>query len=303
MSVINLQFIAYIPKSLGKSLLSYFKFDPKFNPKVMTNYDEFKRKLEGIDRRNYKWLPEPGNLISHYYFATDEADFHNSHNDHSVRLSVNMNIDIAKIGSFTRFDESDIFRHSCGNSNQHSDDSHRVEAYIRPTRAYYDYAQAGNYPTDIQYEGICGDRKSQTAVERPLKKSIRNTFSGKYFIQPGTRLREDSTIIEASASAEYPFLEYVAPKIDFKIAAKLYLNGNTVEITVDGEHNDFPAYELLIDNKVVYNYDPSKYGYTGPTPYNLGMASTHFHASKTIGLTYWQVKAIQDSKMMNLFAR
>ncbi len=32
---INIKFQAYIPKSLGKSLLSYFQFDPRFNPKVM----------------------------------------------------------------------------------------------------------------------------------------------------------------------------------------------------------------------------------------------------------------------------
>jgi hypothetical protein len=36
--------------------------------------------------------------------------------------------------------------------------------------------------------------------------------------------------------------------------------------------------ELIIGNRIVYNYDPSKHGYDGPTPYNLGMASTKFRA-------------------------
>jgi hypothetical protein len=305
MHTINIKFQAYIPKSLGKSLLSYFQSDPRFNPREMSNYNEFKGRLENADRQGYNWLPEPGSFATNYFFATDNANFHNSHSKHTVRLELNMNLEIAKIGRFTLFDQNDIFNHSpCGNSKQHSDKSHRIEAFIRNVPLYYGNSVTGVVPTGMKYEGVCSsDLQSQTSEEKPLKKSIRNTVSGSYFSQQGKSVKEDTTIIEASASAGYPFLKHVAQDIDFKIVAKLYLNGNTVQISIDGEHNDFPAYELLIDNQVIYNYDPTKHGYSGPTPYNLGMASTKFRKSKSIHLPDWQVKSIEQSKEKKQYGR
>ena len=44
-----------------------------------------------------------------------------------------------------------------------------------------------------------------------------------------------------------------------------------MEITINGEHNDFPAYELLVDNKSIYSYNPADHGYTGPNPHNLNV--------------------------------
>jgi hypothetical protein len=298
MHTINIKFQAYIPKSLGKSLLSYFQSDSRFNPRDMLNYGEFKRNLENADRKGCKWLPEPGNFASNYFFATDNANFHNSHSEHHVRLELNMNLEIARIGRFTLFDHNDIFNHSpCGNSKQHSDESHRIEAFIRnKVPLYYGGSETGVVPIGMKYEGVCSGLQSLASEEKPLKKSIRNTVSGTYFSQQGKSVKEDTTIIETSASAGYPFLEHIAQNIDFKIVAKLYLNGKTVQISIDGEHNDFPAYELLIDNQVIYNYDPTKHGYSGPTPYNLGMASTKFRKSKSIYLDNWQVKSIEQSK-------
>ncbi|EKT3967164.1 hypothetical protein NTJ12_002246 [Flavobacterium psychrophilum] len=305
MHTINIKFQAYIPKSLGKSLLSYFQSDSRFNPRDMLNYGEFKRNLENADRHGYKWLPEPGNFASNYFFGTDNVNFHNSHSKHDVRLSLNMNLEIARIGRFTLFDQNDIFYHSsCGNNNQHSDKSHRIEAFIRnKVPLYYGGSETGVVPTGMKYEGVCNGSQSLASKEKPLKKSIRNTVSGTYFSQQGKSVKEDTTIIEASASAGYPFLEHFAQDIDFKIVAKLYLNGKTVQISIDGEHNDFPAYELLIDNQVIYNYDPTKHGYSGPTPYNLGMASTKFRSSKSIHLDDWQVKSIEQSKEKNQYGR
>ncbi|MCF6350952.1 MAG: hypothetical protein L3J23_07995 [Flavobacteriaceae bacterium] len=43
---LRITFQAYIPKSLGKPLIEYFKNHKHFNPKDMINYDEFKRKLQ-----------------------------------------------------------------------------------------------------------------------------------------------------------------------------------------------------------------------------------------------------------------
>lgn len=304
MYTINIKFQAYIPKSLGKSLLSYFQSDSRFNPRDMLNYDEFKRNLENADRHGYKWLPEPGNFASNYFFATDNTNFHNSESVHSVRLGLNMNLEIARIGRFTLFDQTDIFNHACGNSKQHSDESHRIEAFIRNVPLYYGGSKTGVVPTGMKYEGVCSrEIEGETSEETPLKKSIQNTVSGSYFSQQGKSVKEDTTIIGASASAGYPFLKRVAQNIDFKIVAKLYLNGNSVQVSIDGEHNDFPAYELLIDNQVIYNYDPTKHGYSGPTPYNLGMASTKFRVSKSIHLPDWQVKSIKQSKEKKQYGR
>src|SRR5688572_27388653 len=225
MKTIEIKFIAYIPKSLGKPLSSYFLNDPLFKPKMISNYQEFKRKLEDADKQSYTWLPEPGNMLSHYYFGTDEVNSSHTHNNHTVRLSVNMSLKIDKIGNYTLNDSHDIFRHPCGNSNQHSDASHRIEAYIRPKLQYYGQGKSGAFAKDLKYEGICGPILHQTSIEDPLKKNIYSTVSGTYFIQPGNRVRKDSTIIEASASAAYPFLEKVAQNIDFTIKAKIYLKG------------------------------------------------------------------------------
>jgi predicted RNA-binding protein Jag len=282
---INIKFQAYIPKSLGKSLLSYFQFDPRFNPKVMLNYYEFKQQLEQADRKGFKWLPEPGNFISNYFFATDNADFHNLHNEHTGRLSINMNFDVAKIGSFSIFDSNEIFKHYCGISKQHSDASHRIEAFIKNDKAHDFFGDS----KDIKYKGICSSIKYKTSEEKILNKSIQNTMTGSYFSQQGTKVKEDTSIIEASAAAGYPFIKFVAPDIDFKIQVKLYHNGNSVEITVKGEHNDFPAYELIIDNKVIYNYNPSNFGYnSGPNPYNLAWASTRFSRTVLKSLNNWE---------------
>ena len=285
---INIKFQAYIPKSLGKSLLSYFQFDPRFNPKVMLNYYEFKQQLEQADRKGFKWLPEPGNFISDYFFATDNADFHNLHNKHTGRLSINMNFDVAKIGCFSIFDSNEIFKHSCGISKQHSDASHRIEAFIRNDTDNNEQHNSGGLIHE-KYKGVCKHILTAFSEEKLLNKSIQNTMTGSYFSQQGTKVKEDTSIIEASAAAGYPFIKFVAPDIDFKIQVKLYHNGNSVEITVKGEHNDFPAYELIIDNKIIYNYNPSNFGYnSGPNPYNLVLASTKFSRTVLKSLNNWE---------------
>ncbi len=282
MSNILINFTAYIPKSLGKPLLSYFKNNPVFKPELMPNYYEFKSKLEAIDREGYYWLPEPGNFVTSNYFATDKVDFHKLHTDeHTGRLSVALSIDSDKIGRYAVFETSSIFKHQqhndSNNSNQHSDESHKVQAYIKTNLRHDEfYARDSLSIVDTKFEGICSPMFSKRSKERPLKTRLENKVSGLYFTMPGKSVNNDTTVLEVSASAGYPFLETFSPNIDFSLQVALYLNRKTVEITIDGEHNDFPAYELLIENQSIYNYNPSDYGYTGPTPYNLGYATRKF---------------------------
>lgn len=63
--------------------------------------------------------------------------------------------------------------------------------------------------------------KPKKSYDNLFTKKIRNTNRGKYWTQRGARIKEDTTIIEASASAGYPFVK-LSPNIDFKITAKLY---------------------------------------------------------------------------------
>ena len=188
-----------------------------------------------------------------------------------------MNIRTAKIGKFTLLDLDDVFKHSSGNSGQYSDASHRVRAFIKPASVYSGETFS---PSNMKFEGICGNIETKKSYDNIFTKKIRNTISGKYWTQRGARVKEDTTIIEASASAGYPFVK-LSPNIDFKITAKLYRNGNSINITINGEHDNFPAYELIVSNRVLYNYDPSRKGYTGPNLYNLN-TTTYFNASQNI---------------------
>ena len=91
---LNFTLQAYIPKSLGRPLLSYFQNLPYFNSKQLTNYDQFKSNLESMDRLGGTWLPEPFPMTSRF-FMTDDSDFHKNHTKHSYRLRVKGKLDLA----------------------------------------------------------------------------------------------------------------------------------------------------------------------------------------------------------------
>ena len=59
----------------------------------------------------------------------------------------------------------------------------------------------------------------------------------------------------------------VAPHIDYdwKLRIKKNLN-NKLEIIGAGNHDGFPAYELYVQEILIYGYDPRK---TGETPWSL----------------------------------
>ena len=307
MSDILISLKAYIPKSLGKPLLSYFKNNPDFKPEILSNYKEFKDKLESKDIKEYNWLPEPGNFVTDNYFATDKADFHKLHTDeHTDRLSINLCIDTSKIGTYSNNDISNILKHPIHedsiNSNQHSDDSHSIKAYIKKPNSFDDSIGTKlNSPAGLKFVGVCTPIASKRSLEKKLNPLIKNKLSGTYFTMQGSKVKNDTTVITVSASGGYPFLETLAPSIDFSISVSLYLNNRTVEISIDGEHNDFPAYQLLVDNKSIYNYNPSDYGYTGPTPYNLGYASTKFTSKLQKQLSYLEINESMFKNKKNPF--
>ena len=297
MKPIQITLQAYIPKSLGKSLRSYFDKNILFDRRLLSNYDSFKRELESYDKTGFTWLPEPGSFASDCFFATDNQDFHDKkHGVHTGRLSINLNIKPEKIGRYSLLDKSDVFTHSkhsksSGNGSQHSDESHRVQAYIKKIAFNMDSPRSSSQ--DI-YMGVITKYPSIRSDESTLEDiSISNTYSGYYFTQKNRKPDYDTSVIKASASAPYPYLKYVAPSIDMNITVKAYLNisSKTVIVTIEGEHNKFPAYELLVNNEVLYSYFPK--GHSGPTPINLGQSKT-FLSTYYMKLSDWDMETLKQ---------
>ena len=288
---ISIQFQAYIPKSLGKSLLSYFEDQSSFN--LLSNKEEFIRKLKAKDFGNVTWLPEPFNSLSDYYFATDDVDFHNHHSEHTSRLSLHAEIKPEKIGNYNLTDIN--FKHKRhknmgGFNSQHSGDSHRVHAYIkRVSKGHIDTGTTFIDSGEFEYIGICSDSiDSMISLEAPLDVSIFNSKES-YFSSENN----DVTTIKVKGSANYPFLGIIAPNIDFELSIVLHknLDSKSITINVSGSHNEFPAYELIINDCVAYKYNPAIIGYTGPSLYNLSV-SKYFSARESIRLDECQVNEL-----------
>ncbi|CAA0164114.1 hypothetical protein NACSLCCMFF_140002 [Tenacibaculum maritimum] len=285
---LSIKFQAFIPKSLGKPLLSYFENTNRF--KLLDNKEEFVRQLSSFDIEKHTWLPEPGSLSN--YYATDNVEMYNHHSEHSTRLAINAEIDLTKIGNYSF--KNEIFKHfshldgTMGNNNdQHSGKSHQVKAYIKRIPFYDDTPRASNKD---MYIGVCSKVHSDRSDEAPLDISIsnskRHSFSDK---------GNDTTKIKVSASAGYPFAEPFSPNIDFELGIELFknLSNKSINIEVKGWHNDFPAYELIIADRVVYTHNPSDYGYTGPGFGNL-TKSRDFYKTNTISLNDWEVRGLKE---------
>jgi len=279
MKLISIIFQAYIPAELGKPLIDYFKDNPSFSPNLLSNYNEFRSNLLGTQTQGMKWIPEPitGALASRY-FSTDDSNFHSGkHKGHTARLKLEGTIDLSKVGKFSLFDISTMFydKHNgrLSKDTQHSDESHCVAASI----GYDHYSRIGNIaiPTG-KPKGFFEKSKPQRSKELQLNVQLKNDITGQYFAKKGTSLTSlyDTTTIKVSGSAGYPYLEPLSPNIDLSLKIKLVKTGSNVLITIEGEHNKFPAYELVINNNVMYNYNPAKHGYKGPSPINLSQSAT-----------------------------
>lgn len=277
MDAVNITFQAYIPYNLGKPLISYFEGDPRFSPDLMVNYTEFKSNLMTANMYGCNWIPEPvtGTLLKRF-FATDDAAFHNkNHKTHTARLKLEGNIDLTKVGRFTQFDAKSIFfdKHNPKRPvyTQHSDLSRCITAGI----GYEQLVHAGNFVAHgNKWKGFFKASLPERSTELATDIKLKNDITGPYFAAAGTPASAlcDTTIIDVSGSAGYPYLEPLSPNIDLSLKIKLIKRGNTVLVIIEGTHNKFPAYELLIDNNLIYSYNPVQHGYKGPTPFNLNQS-------------------------------
>lgn len=288
---ISIKFRAFIPKSLGRSLLSYFERDHRFNQ--LGNKAAFIRRLRIQDNKGVTWLPEPLiGAINQCYFATDNVDFHHPRSKHSVRLGFHAKIEPQKIGNYRITDR--IFVHHehengwGGINSQHVGVSRRVRAYI--TRIPFYSGTPRTSDKDV-YVGVCDDTiEPKRSDEDPLKFFINNSKS-----VHSSSEGNDTTTIQVAASSGYPFLEPAAVNIDFDLQIELHKNitNKSIDVHVRGSHNYFPAYELSIGHNIRYNHNPANYGHTGPTPINLSM-SKNFSATDWIRLANWQVREVQQ---------
>lgn len=267
MTPFNIKFQAYIPKNLGEPLLSYFKNDPRFHPDRMTNYEGFRGELTSLNVISHYWLPEPvfGPLID-TYCAIDNDIFHRRgrhSTNHSARLVVDLCIEPSKIGEYSILDKHRFLRHKGHGDNitgimgnQHFDNSHRVRAYIRPAKRHIATPTSG--PVPLKYEGVCNLVQTKRAEETPLDVKVRNEKSDTMGYH-NTKV-SDTTIFDISASGGYPFFpKWMVANIDFDFAIRVHLDkrNNTVNIMVNGKHDMFPAYELLVDDSVIYAHAAS----------------------------------------------
>jgi RHS repeat-associated protein len=88
-----------------------------------------------------------------------------------------------------------------------------------------------------------------------------------------------TTRIETGAGASYPFSSF-APSInlDMSFAITRYRDGS-VGLIITGSHNEFPAYEIIVNGKVVYEDYPTS---SGPGLGNLGLFWDDFGFRVTI---------------------
>lgn len=269
----NITFQAYIPKNLGQPLLNYFANDSRFHPDRMKNYQEFRRMLTSSDIVKHRWLREAVyNSLYDTYCAIDDGIFHSKgnsrHPNHSTRLQVDLRIDPDKIGNHFSVDKMWYLPHQAhadGTAgNQHSGESHQVQAYIRDITTSYGVSPLGlTAPSYKKHEGICGRVQIERSAENPIQVTVWDKKSNSLCHRRPSK-KMDSTRFDITASAGYPFIKK-AFHINFNFTVDVHLaeRSNTVHINVEGTHDKFPAYELLVDDTIIYTHAHTSLGFAG----------------------------------------
>jgi len=74
--------------------------------------------------------------------------------------------------------------------------------------------------------------------------------------------RERRTVtLTIDGAASNPLLP-AAPEIDYHLVITLSYEADVVRYQIKGRHDGFPAFEVLLDDRVVYAFDPVQYGQT-----------------------------------------
>ena len=88
------------------------------------------------------------------------------------------------------------------------------------------------------------------------------------------------SIVRWGVEASYPF-NALAPNIDLDIKIDLTMKNSRspVNVNATGNHNGFPAYELIVDGKLIHHYMPTA---SGPGFFNLAIQNIGWSASTTV---------------------
>lgn len=195
---VNIKFMAFIPKSIGKPIRSYF-------PKTSHLKDE-KVFIQKLVSTPHNWLPEPGPNFN--YFSTDNREF-GGNGTHRILSEANIDLDFTGKHDVSK---KNFFNHKC-------DDSHQIEARI------LEYAPSVSASSAFATAELpCGYlstiKKMQGSTSQSVDR-VENTLSGTYITTPGSIVR-DTTVIMTSASAGYPFAEPVSPNIDYELRISMH---------------------------------------------------------------------------------
>lgn len=263
---------SFIPQSVGRPLTEIFRGHPYLNRQDLVNYDEFMNFLRQMDTNGRlsgeggTWIaePPPFSTIKGTFAMTNDGEFATNgtlrrHTTNKVRIEGS--IDLREIGQMSPL---------------------RPPIQVPPAvRAFQCRAaivpQTSNL--NVGYPGVRLATGKYVGVYEYAKPAIshisgsvhvENKSEGTYLTRPGTPVTDlfDTTIVTIRASGSYPFV-LMAPNIDMFLTIKLRRQGGGITITFEGRHDQFPAYELLVNGVSKRQWNPVAHGQFGPNPINL----------------------------------
>lgn len=264
---------AFIPQSVGRSMSEIFRHHPNFNRQDLVNYDQFAAFLRDMDTRGRNigtggnWIaePPPFSTLLHTFAMTNDGEFDagNGSRRHTTgKVSIEGRIDLREVGQMSTVRPPIIVPPTV--------EAYQCQAGIVPQTSGLDVGYPGIQTTTGRYVGIFRGMEAMTSIITG-RAHVANSCSGLYFNRPGTPVQElfDTTVLTAKAAGSYPFIKVVAPDIDMQLTVTLRRRGDQIEINFEGQHDQFPAYELVINNVRKRRWDPVANGQLGPNPINL----------------------------------
>lgn len=264
---------SFIPQSVGRPLSEIFRSHPHFNRQDLINYDSFVASLQEADalgriqRSGGNWIaePPPFSTVKGTYAMTNDGEFEAAgsarrHTTNKVRIEGN--IDLREVGRMSAVSPPIRVPPTV--------EAYQCRADIVPQMSSLNVGYPGIQVTTGRYVGVY-TKPEQKISHISGRVHVENKIEGSYFTRPGISAHDlfDTTILIAKAAGSYPFVPVLAPDIDMTLTVKLHRRGDQVEVQFEGLHDQFPAYELLINDVRVRRWDPVANHQFGPNPVNL----------------------------------
>lgn len=296
---------AFIPQSVGRSLSEIFRYHPYFNRHDLVNYDNFAAFLRRMDNRGRiagtggNWIAEPApfSTLLHTFAMTNDGEFDagigfRSHT--TGKVSIEGRIDLREVGQMPTLSPPINIPQRV--------DAFQCQAGIVPQTSDLNVGYPGIQTTTGKFIGVFRESESKQSIITGYSR-VENKSEGPYFSQPNTSVPDmfDTTIITARAAGSYPFIKLVAPDIDMQLTVKLRRWGERIEIHFEGKHDQFPAYELIINDKRRMRWDPVAKGQLGPNPLNLNANYLRSQVRTSYTMSEWLPFGYKPSRKQPLF--